>query len=308
MGFRHRQLKIKKIELLYFLLLIPFFKLLSLGMFQEHGFQTSFFRALENITDVLRVLAALMGYLLSVKSMFKKKWLSKTGKWLIIMFAAQAMSCLLNRSIGWFFTVKAFSYIGFVLLCNWINEYSVERGLHVDRFFFKWLTIFGVISIFIFPLGFLHADRVYTAVYFLGGKNAAFPFYYLFLLSWYLLSMMKQKKLPHFWYIPLIVMILAAVVCQSVSTLITLILVGLVCVLYLRIRPKIRIGVLFAALGTILGAIYIGVSMPAISRLLLLFGRNSTFSHRTILWKQAAYYIAASPIYGGVQPDIQYMG
>jgi len=214
------------------------------------------------------------------------------------MFLAQLVACLLNGSIDAFFLIKIYSYIGFVYLCNWANNRLFECGLKVYTFLFKWLSIFGILSILLFPLGLLKADRVYTAVFFLGGKNASLPFYFLFLFSWYLKTMYSSKKLPEYWFIPPIFMVVASLICKSVNSLLIVSLVFIIAVLYIRIKPKVRSEVVIGGVSTILACIYIGLNIPAISRFLELFGRNTTFSYRTFLWSLAFKYFKSSPIYG----------
>lgn len=290
--------KVKRSELFFSLLLVPSFKLLSFAMFQEQNFHKSFFSAVEFGYDFLRVIVSTMGYIYLFQTIGEGRRISEVTKLLIFMFMAQILSCILNKSIDLFFLVKTYSYVGVILVCDRMNKKLTEGILHANTFFFKMLTLFGLISIFLFPLGILRADRVYTATYFLGGKNASFPFYYMFLFGWYMSSIIKTKKLPIFWFLPLVFMIAAAIICQSVNSLISLLLIGAICILYSYIKPMIKTEIMFGIFAFLMASIYAGINIPGLSGFLSVFGRNTTFSKRTFLWKQAVEHIIRSPIYG----------
>ena len=290
--------RIDKNELLLFVLFIPFFKLLSFNMFQEQHFHESFFKVLEQAYDVGRIIAASFGYLFLI--IRKGKRISNYAIAIILLFVAQAIVCLINKSVDFFFLIKIYTYIGFILIINYSINRSLESVLRVTKALFGILTMAALVTIIVFPLGFLQASGVYDAVYLLGGKNASFPFYYIFLLSSCLFFNITNKQfgLPKWWYLVLALMIYSAIICNSVYALIAIILISILSALFVIIKPKFDVGSLSISLAVLLTFIYLGASIPAVVRLLELFGRNATFSYRTLLWNQAFGYIVSNPLFG----------
>lgn len=298
MGTFRNNIRTQRKTIWFFVLLIPFFKLLSFGLFQERQFGTSFFKALELIYDGGRVLAATYGFFLLVKHRFRIA--SSFAKAFILFFVLQLTVCVVNRSLDGRFILKIYSYIGFVLLVDYYCKQSLDTALKATELLFGTISILGILVIIVFPLGLLRGTRVYDAIYLTGGKNTAFPFYYLFLLSLFLFynSTRSVKGLPSFWYVPMALMMICAVICQSMSTLVALFLMALFSVLFVTVKPEFKTYLPVIILYCLLALIYIGTNIPVVSNLLGVFGRNSTFSNRTTIWSQAFEYIAKSPFFG----------
>lgn len=297
------RLKIKKIrfswkELYIFLLIIPFFKLLSIGSFQDQDFHKSFFKLIGYLYDGGRIIAGTIGYILFIKNRFKFSF--SFSRKFAVFFLIEAVSCIANRSLDVFIAIKIYAYIGFVLLLDDCFSKRGDKTLREIRNLFGGLSILAVITTIIFPLGFLHGERVYEAVYLLGGKNASFPFYYMFLISWFLLYTINDKKhgIPQWGLCIIALMMVAAFICQSVNSLVALALIAIITVLYTSVKPRIGAIIPTTILFTLLSLIYVGTNIPVIEKLLASLGRNSTFSYRTILWEQAFSYISANPVFG----------
>lgn len=287
---------IRKNEVLFFLLFIPFYKLLLFGLMQAHNFHEDMFRIIETAYDVLRVAAAGYGYLLLLVA--GCRFITKTGLLFICLFAMQAVSCLMNGSLSFFVLAKVYTYIGFVLICCVMNYYSPDRIFRVSIFLFMVLSFAGILSVYLFPMGFLEAGRVYSAVYFLGGKNSSFPFYYIFVFTWYAYSLRNRKHLPSLWYLPLVLMLIAAVICRSANSFVSLVLMASACCLYAAFRLSFSAKAIVTGLFVMLGLIYLGAELPVLPRVLHALGRNTTFSYRTVLWGQAFRHIINNPVFG----------
>ena len=295
---KQKSLVLSHREFVFLLLLIPFFKLLSFEMFRERNVFKSFFGMMVILYDYGRVIAASYGYLKLI--MNKARRLSKISKLFILFFTIQLIACIANGSIDLFITAKIYTYIGFVLILNYLLLRYSKQLLNAVKLHFGILSILGVFTVMIFPFGFLHGSDVYDAVYLVGGKNSSFPFYYVFLLVFYVDYIVNHKyKLPKLWTVPLILTIIAVLICQSVNSALELTIIFTISTLYMIRKIKVNAYIPIASMYTMLILIYLGSNMPFINNFLEQLGRNSSFSGRTILWNQAFLNILSNPITGG---------
>lgn len=283
------------------ILFIPFFKLLSFNMFQEQGFHSTFFYTLGYSFDIGRIIASTIGILLFIYG--KKKLHFKSSRitiTILLVFIIMTLSCILNKSIDTKLLMKTYTYIGFILLLDYALKKSVKSVFKVAKIYFGILALLGALTTILFPLGFLHGSTVYNAVYLFGGKNASFPFFYIFLLSSYLLNQLDNDtiKLPRFWYVSIALMIISVILCDSANSLIALIAIIIITLLSLIAKPKINALIPTTLYFVTIVIIYLGNSIPQLEGLLELMGRDSTFSYRTLLWKQAILYIISFPFFG----------
>lgn len=190
--------------------------------------------------------------------------------------------------------------IGFVCLCELLLEKGEDYFIHTFLSFFFIYSLIGAFSILFFPNGFNHVNDIHYAIYFLGSKNAAVNPYLIFLLTYLGSEYLKNGALPVKGLIYAIFFLYTGFVMESSSTIISL---GILIIFYIVygvlkceriIRPWISYVI---AVITILFA-YLGSALPQIVKILSYFGRNITFSGRTILWRQAIDCFFNSPVFG----------
>lgn len=297
-------IRIEKLLVIELLLIIPFFKLLSIGCFIEEGIATSFFTTLGSLLDIMRIISATVGFgimlfrLVGHKIALPEFSSRRIFILLVIYFVLVLVSCIINHSLTIKYAMKIYTYIGFVVLCYEFFILSPLTLIKSCKIFFGSLCIAGMFFIFLYPLGFNHGDRVYTAIYLFGGKNTAFPFYFFYLFTLVIeeqyLNKANQKKI----IILLVIMICCAIKCESVNTLLSIMLFGVIYLLYKDLKITFNPFIINVMILSLLLGIYIGPKTIDLTSVLGMFNRNMTFSKRTILWDQAYGYFHKSPLFG----------
>ena len=287
-------------ELLFFIFLIPFFKLLSIGLFQDAGFHKGFFSVYERFLDIMRVVMATYGFFVYLRYIFLRKniKLSLIAKFLCCLFFMLAVVCIANRSISMTTFAKVYTYIGFILACDISLKNNSEGFFRSIIGFFGFLCVVNIVFTFLFPRGFFTATNVYDAIYFFGGKNTAFPFYFIYLYSICIRCVMKNEYLPASWFIMWGAMLLSTIISSSAAGILCVFLIFAVVILFQLVKLELKPQLIFIVLCIIVIMIYVGVNIPFVNQLLVRFGRNSTFSYRTVLWRGAMVYFKQSPLFG----------
>lgn len=284
--------------IVYILLLIPFFELQSLDMLISHGYNVSLYNL---ILDSFSLMRALISLVLIVLLLSKDKL--KKDPLLLGFFAFIAclnISSIINGSFFMNYLIGSISNIGLLLLCKRGMGKSQEDFLDAGTILFGLYSLLGVISIFLFPNGFLHADQKAFAIYFLGSKNTSIFYWVIFLLLLTIRGVRKQRFPISIILFDLLFMF-AAIVCESVNSFLVLILLF---VLFLILRWPVSLYKLltFKSLGVLLVIASSFVLIPQLRETLApivkAFGRNMDFTGRIVLWKQAVDTFCSSPIAG----------
>jgi O-antigen ligase len=218
---------------------------------------------------------------------------------LILHICAMVAAGLLNRNTSLTALGGLYANAGFCLLCAALYTHFKEDFFRTGFVFFAILALWGVTTVYIFPYGFLKSGTVYDAIYGLGAKNNAFPFYFALIFFSLLVLKNKQKLL----FIPIAIMatVIAGYICGSTNTIICMILVlmlYLVAAFLRRIFTKLNPVVFLIAFVAIIALIYEGLESELIAGVLAKFKRSLTFSGRNVLWQQAVEYFSNSPLIG----------
>lgn len=294
-----KKYKLNKSVLTLIVLIIPFFRLLSFSYFIEHGYH--FFVIVELIYNFLRVISASLIYIwLHIELKEKKYKISRLALFFVLFFIFRTIACGINGSINFLYIIKVYTYIAFIFLCDIETSKENNNFLRANRLLFGLLSIIGLVSIYMFPHGLLSGRNVYEAVYFLGSKNASFPFYYTFLLCIFL-DLLKNNTHHEKIRVGMLLLITlgAAIICESVSSFLCLLLMAsLFFMFYSKIKLVLKPSLIFVPLIVILIIIYVGAEIMLITDFLGLVGRNPTFSSRTIIWAQAFYAFQSHMFFG----------
>lgn len=218
------------------------------------------------------------------------------------------IATLLNGSFGIQIVLSVCNSAGVIFLCYIMNKKDQLMFYRALELLFGVYTVITIITTLIWPNGFNHALYKYDAIYFLGGKNAAFFYYilYLFASSLYGLGRGGRKVLKRNGWIT-IVMIITGLVFDSSGTIISLIPAAIFFfIAYYRIRllKLIEYRKMIAIVAIIATIILSGFFLnnaflrTNLEWLLNLFGRDLSFTGRTALWRQAIVNFKNHPMFG----------
>ncbi len=284
----------------YIVLLLAFFEPLSVEMLAE-GDYSPLWNLLDIVFKGLNILFATLGYGIVFYRFFVKK-----EKYDLLYFVLAlhmilfVISCLANGSFPVTFLGSTYGSVGMLFLLDALLKNSESRFLLAGKVLFGALCAASVLSIFLFPHGFFNNASKYQALWALGAKNNAFPFYYIFFLFLFAEKSCLNKKLCVLTVLSVIAMIIGARICQSANTTICLFLILVVYILYKTgfLVEKLDIRILLGLFALLLLVVYLGSRLQLIDFVASLFGRNATFSGRDYLWEQAIDHALANPLFG----------
>ena len=293
--------RINLIECLEVLCLIPFFQPGCIDGFILYGINVSFFNLLGKCFTLLRLLISLCSILVLI---FKINKVRKTiNIWLFSLLLLNILLVAFSGLVNSARITVMLSYLYDIgILC--LFELLIQRGnkffLNAIIILFGVLSWIGAISIILFPNGFNHAHDIHNAIYFLGSKNASINVYIIFLMALWGKALSEGRELPDQSILCLAVFFLTGIVMGSGSTIVCVL--GLTCIFlnYRVLRGKIVISpiISFSIVTAIIVSIYLGIQYQFILNVLDRLGRDSTFSGRTILWKQAIRYFKENTLFG----------
>lgn len=297
---KQHRLKINKQEVLYFLLLIPFFEPGCIGSFIEYNINTSLYNAIGTVFALGRYLVSCIGFILFIKEFTSRKNSTSTlFNLLIVITLFSTLSNIINKTSLNAILSGAYE-IGFICICETLASKGYKKFIHVQLALLGVLSFLGATSILIFPHGFNHAKYTFFAIYFLGSKNASINIYIIFILAYLGYQYEKNKKLSIKGLIILTLFLITGFLTESGSTIVCLII--LMAYYALRIvsfdKFSIRPWIPFAGVAFAIVVIYIGTNFNFINSIVTTLGRDLSFSGRTALWDDALSYFRSSPIFG----------
>lgn len=274
-----------------------FFTPLSLNLLaQQYG---SGWKWLEHGVKAGQILLATAGYILWILDHKRQKSLWFIA--LVLHICIMAATGLLNRNTSLTTLGGLYANAGFCLLCVFMYTHAKEDFLRSGFISFAVLAVWGVISIYLFPRGFFHADRTYSALYGLGAKNNAFPFYFTCFFFWHMITKNTGTRFYIAFSAGIVATLIAAYICESTNTMICMALVLVLSLFYFflnRFFAKLNPVIFLAAFIALIALVYTGLESELLASLLAKFNRSLTFSGRTTLWKQAADYFSRNPLLG----------
>lgn len=294
----------KRIDLMDYLgiiCLIPFFQPGCIDSFILYGINTTFFTLLGKFFTALRMLISIFTIFIFLLNINRIK--KRTNKWVFTLLLLNVLLVALSGLINSARITVMLSYlydVGVLCLFELLIYRRKNFFLNAIIYLFGALSWIGAISVILFPNGFNHAHDIHNAIYFLGSKNASINVYIVFLMSLWGKSIYEGKELPSRSIIYLAVFFLTGVMMGSGSTIVCVL--GLTCIFvnYRILRGKIVISPIipFSIVIIIVVIIYLGSSFQFILDVLEWIGRDTTFSGRTTLWKQAIKYYNQNILFG----------
>ncbi len=296
-----KRLFVTKRSILYSFLLLPFFEPLLIDVLLARYPNEVTWSLISCLFKISELVIAAYVYFSLFFSLLWKKTFSRVNILLILHLVLMIVSCFVKMEIAVTFFGSTFCTIALVFLSESMIRKSEEDFLKAGRILFGSWSAYAIISAFLFPNGFVESTTKYNAIFGLGAKNNAFPFFFAYIYFLFADEIKKNKRLP--FYVPIVVagMVVAAVIYTSVNTMIC---IGLIWGVYLinnnykLFFKRQNIFVWLTALVIVISTIYVGMNLPIMEKLLAKLGRNITFSHRDVIWSHALSYLKNNPIFG----------
>ena len=291
----HYLMKYKRI--FFLVILFAFFPPLSISLLSEQG--GIFWKLVDYGVKAAQVLLATAGYVFWFSD--RKRNISFWFVGFVVHLCLMAFSGIMNGNTSITTLGSLYANVGFCLLCAGMYTHDQKEFLWTGAVAFSVYTILGVISVYLFPLGFFHSKNTYDAIYGLGAKNNAFPFYFACFFFWNLILMDTDKT--KWKWIPVLIIptVVAGYICQSTNTMICMLLLLVLTLLVLgmeRMFCKINPVVVLVAFVAVIALVYTGLESQLLASLLEKFNRTLTFSGRDTLWNQAGIYFNRKPFFG----------
>ncbi len=300
-------MKIEKWRLAYLLLIMPYFELGSIGMFEQQG--GLLFVLLAKLYTIARTMIDVFVVIDFVKN--RKFPSSKVANLLILYFAVGIFVQILHGYVSLFSLLGVMNNLSIIYIIDKLFQRDDKEYLSTMMLFFGTFSVIGAVSIFISPNGINNAFILDEAIWFLGGKNGNGEYFLLFLLS---LLLYREKMGTGFKlgdYLLAFIFLGCVIICNSANSTVCISFV----LLYMFfksfwVKLLVNINWFFVLLLMIGGISFIVVSdeLPDIMKELInILGKNEGLSGRTILWAQAITYFLSNPWLGAGTEIIYYI-
>lgn len=246
-----------------------------------------------------QILLATAGYVLWIMDRKRQKSFWFIG--LVAHICVMAAAGLLNGNTRLITLGGLYANAGFCLLFSVLYIHAKEDFLRAGLITFFALSVWGVITVYLFPMGFLQSETVYEAIYGLGSKNNAFPFYFAYIFFWLLAVKDTDKRTCILIQMAIIATVIAGYICKSTNTMICMVLIMLLTLSFFflkRFFAKLNPVIFLAAFVALIALVYVGIESDLVASFLSKFKRSLTFSGRDVLWDQAVAYFSDSPLIG----------
>lgn len=281
---------------------MPFFEPLVIDLLIERYPKAVVWFVIDCIFKICELTIAGCIYLLWFQKILRKKRLTdKIDVLFILHLLFMIISCLLQMDFAISFFGSTFCAIALIPLSEYMIQKSEKDFLMAGKALFGFWSIYAIMTAFIFPNGFGVSSTKYDAIFGLGAKNNAFPFFFTYTFFIIANKVKANKRLPLSLLLICSLMIMAANIYSSKSTMIC---IGFVLCVFLLEKSKSgffkhqNVFLWLIVLASFVTMIYARLNMHIIESVLIKFGRNSTFSHRDVIWSHAISYLRNSPIWG----------
>lgn len=299
----NRRLKVKKINIYYVLSVVffaSFFMPKSVNTLMLRGYNVHFNKCIEWVFTVISIAVSFYSIIEYVMSRGKKYKTTSSQRLMICTVFLLLFSVFVNGSISPASIKNFIIRLGFIFFCIISYNKNSERFMKTGKWVFMIYSIIGVVSIFLYPNGFLSDARKQDAVFALGSKNSGYCFYFYFLFFYIIYNYKKCKKIPKLIYVVLLIFTFAARICDSGNTTIIMILM-IIILLFIEPLSKSKFANPYTALIGILiisVIIYGGAQLPFIQHITNSIGRDMTFTGRSILWATGFEFFLTHPVFG----------
>lgn len=287
-------MKIKKISLIYTLLVLPFFEPL---LFKEKGF--------ERVDKLYTVLKSAIFLYIIFKYFYKyqKKFSLKKDKIIFIILGLEIFSLFVTliqngdfiRFIG-----PAISVVSLVFLTEiYFKDIGIDF-IKSNFYILSFLVIINTISIFLYPKG-IFINRGGSSIYFLGMDNR-FVFFYIPLIFFGLIySINKYNRITLKVMIVVLFSLISTIYLWSVGAFLGLSIIAFAVIFgnKLKIFNKINIkGVIILILILNIAIVFFQVQQYFSDFITNSLKKDITFSGRTLIWANALKLFKMHPIMG----------
>ncbi len=292
----HRKIRI----LLKSICLLFFFEPKSFDELFKSGYNASFNSIIGSVYLIAMLFVSSIAFIEFFRYIHNDKGIDFLYLLQIATIVFLCFAVLMNGTISLVSLKNLYIRIGLVLFCFNNSRQSSTDFYYSGMYCFGFLSLLGVISIILYPNGYLNSAHKQYAVYFLGSKNSSYCFYYCFILFYILAKMADGKISKKFLTFCISVLLIVARICDSGNTTIALILM-LFFILFYNTRIVCKTWTPIKAIVAILLIdiiIYGGTQFDFFSKITAIIGRDTTFTGRTVLWSQGLNYFKSHPLFG----------
>lgn len=288
-----------------------FISFLILGLIEPSGIQdlAVFSGGIWRITHLVFVLIMYMDIaLLFALALLTLKKLSIysifCGLFTTVLFVSDIMHGALSSSELLFFA----QMLGLTVCVDlYVKIGALERLTAVIAFWLGLFIIINFATVLAYPDGMYLDNRGWTANFFLGYKNR-FPYYFLPYLAFEAIYEILRFKKIKIWYLVMqIIMLISAILgASSTGTVVVLVSLAMTILANSKELPPFlnaRVAFVVSALLSV-GIIFFQVQTQFSSLIHELFGKDATFTGRTLIWDASIKDILKSPWIGNGNTEV----
>lgn len=282
---------------IFFAVIFLFFTPMSLNLLVESGYRI--WKLVDYGYDGMQLLLSAFGCFLWLRNPKREK--SDWFIFILLHIFLMLLSGIFNGVTDLGQIRRMFCLLGFCLLCVELIGHSKELFIWAGATVFALYSLFGTVTVFLFPKGFFNAATTYSAIYGLGAKNNAFPWYFAFLFFAFLMFCFEKKRQCYLIPVAGLVTIASGIITGSVNTVLCL---SLAVILFFGVKlfgkwvGKLHPLVLLGAFIIMVLLLYTGIASKLLEGILESFDRSATFSGRDLLWSQAWERFKEHPLFG----------
>lgn len=297
------ELKIKCRQIEYILILFPFFELLTFEQLVGAHSSVKLWNFVLQVYSLLRIMLTIF----AIFKIFRMKHNSYALYGISLFVIVENIVSILNGSMYVNYLVGSITIIGLVLNCMWMVRTSKIDFINACYYLFGFFCCAELISILIWPYGFLHAPDKAYAIYFLGSKNTGFFYYIVFIYFVTIRDLVRKGKPSNKILIWILCFICGSYLCDAASSTILFLFIFVYYFVWINftwLSKIFNIRNIVPIIIIIAGVILLPSLRTILAPVLAFFGRNTTFTGRDILWLQAIRYFKMHPVIGnGINLD-----
>ncbi len=267
------KLYLKKSEMLIFFLVFSFIKP---GLYEEIWLLDVF----SNFCRLISSLIIIYTYIVNRKKM-SNTFFILGSMYIIILF----FTVINKASYHTFITKCIFPMVVFLFFSCYISE--IETILRIIIFWGEIYTYINFLTLIAYRDGIYQRIHIGNSkCWFLGQKNEFMYFFLIFAVCSELYKMYSKSRVRSL--ILNIIMIVSAVLSNSINVLFVLVLFHSLCFFYKYYKLKIINSIILFIGNVILWftVTFESIYLPVFDKILNVFGKNITFSGRTIIWER----------------------
>ena len=292
------KIRIKKWQIMYFFLLLPYFELGSISILEQNGIIV--FQFLGKLYTLARI--AIDVYVIA--SFFKNKRLphSKVAIMIIFYCCLGFVIQLFHKSDLISSSLALLNNVCLIFLYDRLLGREEEDYLRLISIFFGCLSVVGAWSILSKPYGINNSAYIDIAIWVLCAKNGNGVYFLVFLMALLLYRDKMKTRLKIKDYLITLVFLYCVILCRSANSTVCIAVV-LCYMLYQRFWSEmallINYRIILLGAGAVVVYIIAATQFPdIINNVIFTLGKDTNFTGRRILWEQAIQYFLSNPLFG----------